>query len=58
MHLVDDVYIILYKEIIESVWTSRALAEAAILYHVQSNPRSFKSDYVIIERSINVTRIR
>ena len=61
MYFVDKVYVVFQSEsrmltkprvMIESVWSSAALAEAAIRLHEEMNP---DSKYDIAERILNTT---
>lgn len=60
----DKVFIVFYCEArdqtnhyIESVWSSRELAQAAIHYHANSSKTKF-SDFRIVERDVNKASIR
>ena len=51
----SNIYIIMYRDMyVESIWTSYALAQAAIAFHVKSANTTFE-EYKIIERMVNVT---
>lgn len=62
--MIEKVFIVFFRELIdegnhyiESVWSTKALANSAIHYHAKNSQRKL-NEYSIIERDIDKAHIR
>lgn len=55
------VFIVLCKAgddvLVESVWSTRELASAAILFHAKNDSRRNLTDYFIVTREVNTAQV-